>query len=217
MRVFQHNTFTLTIHSLCWAKIRSNYFKPYYYSVTMFNLHYSQLTLLINFTLELSYNILHCKQYIAKFIIKYCNLVSKNTILDNSKWVELDKYHITQNAQKTMQEYLRHWINFSFRSKQYFRETISRRILMQSLPFIFQFISIPSVLYFSVIQVFMMLFFPGSRHTSCKRKIKWDKTMKLLCLIICYIEVRNQYGLMLPNFPKYLLLNMNFIISYSIL
>ena len=118
----------------------------------------------------------------------------------------------------TMQENLRHWINFSFRSKQYFREMISRRILMQSLPFIFQFISIPSVLYFSVIQVFMMLFFPGCRHTSCKRKIKWDKTIKLLCLIICYIEVINQYGVMIPNWNvpgiQYYLLNMNSIISY---
>ena len=98
MRVFQHNTFTLTIHSLCWAKIRSNYFKPYYYSVTMFNLHYSQLTLLINFTSELSYNILHWD--IAKFVIKYCNLVSKYINLDNSKWLELEKYLIFQNAQK---------------------------------------------------------------------------------------------------------------------
>ena len=115
---------------------------------------------------------------------------------------------------KTMQENLRHWINFSFRSKQYFREIISRRILMQSLPFIFQFISIPSVLYFSVIQVFMMLFFPGSRHTSCKSKIKWDKTIKLLCLIICYIEIRIQYDLIIPNWnvPEILLTKYEFYI-----
>ena len=102
MRFFQHNTFTLTIHSPCWAKIRSNYFKPYYYTVTMFNLHYSQLTLLINFTSELSYNILHCisRKRIAKFVIKYFNLVSKYISLDNSKWLELEKYHIFPNAQK---------------------------------------------------------------------------------------------------------------------
>ena len=115
-------------------------------------------------------------------------------------WVRKLSHH-PKCSKNTMQEYLRHWINFSFRSKQYFREIISRRIsLMQSLPFIFQFISIPSVLYFSVIQVFMMLFFPGSRHTSCKRKIKWDKTIKLLRLIICYIELRHQYGIMIPNY-----------------
>ena len=103
MRVFQHNTFTLTIHFLCWAKIRSNYFKPYYYSVTMFNLHYSQLTLLINFTWKLLYNILHCNLHIkniAKFVIKYFNQVSKYISLENSKWLELEKYHIFPNAQK---------------------------------------------------------------------------------------------------------------------
>ena len=98
MRVFQHNTFTLTIHSPCWAKIRSNYFKPYYYSVTMFNLHYSKVILLINFTWELLYNILHCN--IAKFVLKYCNLVSKNISQYNSKWLKLEKYHIIKNAQK---------------------------------------------------------------------------------------------------------------------
>ena len=82
MRVFQHNTFTLTIHFRCWAKIRSNYFKPYYYSVTMFNLHYSQVTLLIHFTWKLSYHIVIPyftlqNTYIARFLIKYCNLVPR--------------------------------------------------------------------------------------------------------------------------------------------
>ena len=111
--------------------------------------------------------------FIAKFLIKYCNLVPRKYWHRQLKMTLDRENHTVKKLKKHNARIFTTLNQFFFPFEAILpRDIFTQNILMQSLPFIFQFISIPSVLYFSVIQVFMMLFSPGSRHTSCKRKIK---------------------------------------------